>query len=517
MKRAILIGALALFTAAPLFAVRFLPAVDLPIWIWQAHVLLHFSAYSQWYDLSWVPVPNFGSLALVPLAAIFGPELGARVLMALYVCAMVASFAYLVRQLAGRPTATELLGPIFAYNIYFYWGFLSNIIGIPVLLYTWARLTRLGPTPGRRDLLALSALSTVAYLCHLVDWLPIVIYLFVLIFISRRVSWVWLVSQSIPSVFLLLYAVQRAIGNAGLSVSGFSLEYYNSVVDKLASLVAPLNLFQRLDPFQPPVPVLAASVLLLVSLVAFTVSRLNPQIKRGKGFDCAPLFYTSILLLIVAVFIPFQAIGGMTPVDQRLVFPAFIALFAVLGRNATARWQAVLAILICVATVITHGIMFVSADNQLRVVYSALQARSTSETAFTVMLEAPYGIRGGCAKTLGNAGFGVPVLMHLGYLDLVERGGGPASFQDVGALRPLPDLSFPVASEWASLVPEAAPEKLVADVKSLSQYYDQFVFLGCSEDLQSLNSIWRSDDSLVDRGTYFVILDLKDTQSGRAP
>ena len=110
---------LAALTAVPLFTVRFLPVFDYPHWVYQAHVLTHYAHYREWYHISWAPTPNLGStVALLLLTPLFGAELGAKLLLALYAFAMVVAFAYLVRGTARSSSALELLGPILPYSTF---------------------------------------------------------------------------------------------------------------------------------------------------------------------------------------------------------------------------------------------------------------------------------------------------------------------------------------------------------------------------------------------------------------
>src|SRR5262245_37522483 len=175
-----LVIAVAVISMVPVTVVRFLPTFDYPHWVYQANVIAHFSDFQGWYTLSWKPVPNLGStIPLLFLTPIFGAELSTKILVAFYACTMILSFAYLVRGFTRGPTNTELFGSVLVYNYFFYNGFLSYIIGFPILLTTLGKIIRISSQPSRRDLAILSLLSTLSYLCHLFVWLPIAIYIII--------------------------------------------------------------------------------------------------------------------------------------------------------------------------------------------------------------------------------------------------------------------------------------------------------------------------------------------------
>jgi hypothetical protein len=77
----LLLLGMAVLTVIPVLIVRFLPMQDYPQWLFQAHVIAHFSSFANTYSISWTSIPNLGStLPLLALTPLFGAEAAGKIL-----------------------------------------------------------------------------------------------------------------------------------------------------------------------------------------------------------------------------------------------------------------------------------------------------------------------------------------------------------------------------------------------------------------------------------------------------
>jgi hypothetical protein len=528
------IATLALASILPLFAVRFLPFFDYPHWVYQANIIAHYPEFRQWYTLNWMPVPNLGStLPLLALTPIFGPELGAKILVAGYACGMILAFAYLARGIAGAPTGYELLGSIVVYNYFFYNGFLSYIVGLPVLLAVLGVLVRTPSQPSRAQVAIVSLLSIIAYLCHLFVWIPIVFYLMTTVFVTRTHRPILLLSQALPGFLLLAYVLQKR--------DSIPTQYYDSLANKLFSIVGPNLPFQRVDPFAAPIPILLLNIVILSFIGLLFIRALykslsgnappmpvlgtdgRGQARKGSRLEAflrvglrssashsaSSLLIVCIGLLVAAVTLPFTWFGGMGAVDQRFVFTAYVILLAGLGAAATTRFRQSFAMPLALSVLLAHTIAFIAAGNQLRMVHDAIRARPRDASVFVAALRHPP-MYGSCeSPNILNAGSGIFALQWFPLYDAVERGGAIASSFGTAALQPASTAGYPMA--FGQFQTEEERNRLVVDSADMSNTYDYLFLFGCPQDVHPIEAKLRSRFVLVDEGRYYAIIKLRDS------
>jgi hypothetical protein len=348
--------ALSVAAVLPIFLVRYAPLYDYYNWVYQGRIvadLLHagpdaYASAHRYYDLSQTPTPN--TLAPVGtglLTMILSSDAAGRVFLAASVLLFAGGYAYLVRTMQGRPTVMELFGFPWAAGYFYYKGYESYLFSLPVAFIAIARLHRIyarrSPGPTVTELAALTLLGAVLFLCHLIGWLVFAAALAAYgVALVRRGDRRWaarVAATTAPTlVMLLIYTVSRMQDH---TVATIYYRHLGFSVDKLVSMMDPLMLFLRADPFPsivPLFPVNAAALALLALIVAVNVERWRPS---------RPAFVVALMLAAGALLIPFANFSDLNRPDERLVLPALlIGLAALPWKTFSARRGAGLALIV---------------------------------------------------------------------------------------------------------------------------------------------------------------------------
>jgi hypothetical protein len=489
---------LALISAIPIGLVHFLPLFDYPHWVYQAHVLSHYVDYQSWYKVNWMPVPNLGStLPLLLLAPLVGAEVGTKVLLAIYAVTMVLGFAYCVRSITGRPVVTELVGPILVYNYFFYNGFLSYTLGLPIILVAIGFMIRFGTKLNRSHLVVIALLSCAAYLCHLFIWLPLLLAISIGV-ITRKLNQILLLSQLPPILLLIVYTYNRN------SSGGIDFQPYESVPNKLFSLFGPDQMFQRADPLETILPIMILNVItfLIIAWLSFRAIRSATTTKSMDSTRFLALF--TIYLFISAILIPFTWFAGMGSIDQRLSYSAYMIALVLVAATSAGQVYRGFPILLSLAVVIVHSINFVGYDSQLREVHQAIQTRPPNASVYVASLRHPP-LYGACeTDTLLNAGNGVFALQWFPLYDAVERGGIAAQTFDTAVLQPRTNAALPM--RFGQYLSESEVNSLVKMIVQPSNIYDYVFLFGCSNDIRHAEKLLAPLGDFIDRGAIYSIL-----------
>ena len=500
----ILVVLLGLLTVAPVAMVRFLPVFDYPHWIYQAHVVANISDYREWFDLQMGPIPNLGStLFLWPMSLLLGAELAGRVLTGLYAFSMVLAFYYLVRGLSSH-SGLVFFGSVFTFNYFFYEGFLSFLLGLPVLLFTIGLSVRTrNVTPFKW--ITLTVLSVLSYLCHLFIWLPILAYTLIRVFFmvctgDRRSSVVYGTTQLLPLALLVWYIRWRT------SAETLSWNLYRSVSNKLFSLIAPLLPFSRTDPFPSVLPILAlnAAFALVIGFIIVLALRLYKANPDRSNF--AALLLTALTLIAIAALLPLEMFGGMGAVDQRFVFTGFLLLMACAGSLLPSSSRLSLAV-VSIVVIGLQCISFVYCDRNLRTIHAALDSRTLGSPIHVAAFRRPP-IYGECDPRIWDAGNGVFPLQWFPIFDIIERDLLDVRTFDTAIVvnrAGIPAVDF---GEYET----AKERQMLVDSLSTRQTlpYEYLVLVGCPVDIESVSGIWKSGrGEMVNRSTYHRLIRLR--------
>lgn len=348
--------ALSVAAVLPIFLVRYAPLYDYYNWVYQGRIvadLLHagpdaYASAHRFYELNHTPTPNISApIGIGLLTMMMSSDAAGRVFLAASVLLFAYGYAYLVRTMQGRPTVIELFGFPWAAGYFYYKGYESYLFSLPVAFIAIATLHRVyarrsaGPTV--TELAGLTLLGAGLFLCHLVGWLVFAAALAVYgASFLRRGDQRWaaqVAATTAPALaMLLIYTVTRMQDHTVASV------YYRHLgfsVDKLVSMMDPLMLFLRADPFPsivPLFPVNAAALALLALIVVVNVERWRPSM---------PPFVAASMLAAGALVIPFANFSDLNRPDERLVLPALlIGLAALRWKAFSARRGAGLALVV---------------------------------------------------------------------------------------------------------------------------------------------------------------------------
>ncbi len=402
---------LAAGAGAALTAPRFLPFYDYSEWLLQGQIVHDLwtgatsdgAPVAQSYTLLPVPVPNLAApVGVALLASVLPIEVAGRVFLILGVLGFASGYAFLVRRLQGRATVLELTGLLWAFGYFLQRGYVSYLFALPIAFVGIGLLTPVLRQHVHRSRLAvLVAIQVLAFLAHLVAWGVLAVtvgcYALALYRRSRRREAAGLAATVAPTVALLAWytAASPTVGH---------LAPYGSLRDKALSLIEVFQFFLRLDPYPGVVPVFPAQLLVtaaLVGIVAWNVRR-----RRLLAALRTPPAAAALLLLAMAVLDPLGNVNSLTKPDQRLLFPAVLLLLAALPWRPV-RWRPAAVVgAVVLATLVLHGVAWVSLDAPLQRALDTLRATVPPDARVATLAVAADG---GCGPGPGPS-IGIPAL-----------------------------------------------------------------------------------------------------------
>lgn len=402
--------ALSVVAVLPIFLVRYAPLYDYYNWVYQGRIvadLLHagpdsYAAAHRYYELRHTPTPNIAApFGIGLLTMLMSSDAAGRVFLAATVLLFAGGYAYLVRTIQGRPTVVELFGFPWAAGYFYYKGYESYLFSLPVAFIAIALVHRVyarrSPGPTWIELAGLALLGAVLFLCHLVAWLIFAAALAVYgVALVRRGDRRWaaqLAATTVPALaMLLVYTVSRMQDHTVATV------YYRHLgfsVDKLVSMMDPLMLFLRADPFPsivPLFPVNAAALALLALVVVVDVERRRPSM---------PPVVVASMLAVGALVIPFANFSDLNRPDERLVLPALLIGFAALPWKAFSPWRGAGLALVVAAVFAFHFAADTHASRLALRIDAATAAVVPPEATVLTLTVNEGALHGGCT---GNAG-----------------------------------------------------------------------------------------------------------------
>ncbi len=150
------------------------PLVDLPGHMGRYAVELDATSpiLSQWYDFRWRLIGNSGvDLLIVPMARVFGLELGVKLIILAIPAMTTAGFLLIAREVHGRVPPTAFFALPLAYGHPFLFGFVNFALGVAFTLLAfalWLRMTRLRRTRWRPAVF--SVIACVIWVTHTFAW-----------------------------------------------------------------------------------------------------------------------------------------------------------------------------------------------------------------------------------------------------------------------------------------------------------------------------------------------------------
>jgi len=167
--------AIVLLSALPLLWPSIPPLVDLPGHMGRYRVELDIGSHpalQQFYGFKWSMIGNLGvDLLIIPVAKIFGIELGTKLIVLAIPPLTVAGFLWVAREVHARVPPTAYFAIPFAYGHPFIFGFINFALSMAFALLAfglWLRLARLGHPLMRAAIFI--PLSVVIWFTHTFGW-----------------------------------------------------------------------------------------------------------------------------------------------------------------------------------------------------------------------------------------------------------------------------------------------------------------------------------------------------------
>lgn len=139
---------LVVIAAVPLILPVTPPLTDLPEHMGRYRIQLSDPASPlrmHYFDFHWAFIANLGfDLAIVPMAALFGLELGTKLLVIGLVVTTATGMLWIAAEAHGRVPPTALFALPLAYSFPFIWGFVNYLMSMALALNAYALWLRLG-------------------------------------------------------------------------------------------------------------------------------------------------------------------------------------------------------------------------------------------------------------------------------------------------------------------------------------------------------------------------------------
>ena len=340
------VAALALLAALPLIWPTVPPLVDLPGHMGRFRVELeiaHSPVLQHFYSFHWALIGNLGlDLLIIPIAKIFGLELGTKLIVLAIPPMTVAGFLWVAREVHGRVPPTALFAIPFAYGHPFIFGFVNFALSMAFAFLAfalWLRLARLGHIWLRAALFV--PLSMALWVVHTYGWGALGVMAFSAELVRQYDSGKNVVRAGLASALQCLSLAPpillMLIWRSGQHVGGETGDWFNWSAKYLWLISALRDRWYIFDFLS-----VAAMLLLLFEAIR------SPRLSFSRNLAASALF-----LLLVYLMLP-RIVFGSAYADMRLVpYLIAVAVIAIRFRDtadaAFARrfaWLAMLFVLL---------------------------------------------------------------------------------------------------------------------------------------------------------------------------
>jgi hypothetical protein len=311
------VAALALLAALPLLWPGIPPMVDLPGHMGRYRVELDIASsptLQHFYSFHWALIGNLGiDLLIIPVAKIFGLELGTKLIVLAIPPLTVAGFLWVAREVHGRVPPTALFAIPFAYGHPFIFGFANFALSMAFAFLAfalWLRLARLGHVWLRAGLFV--PISMAIWVVHTYGWGTLGVMAFSAELVRQYDSGRKLVraglAASLHCLSLAPPLLLMLIWRSGQHVGGETGDWFNWRAKYLWLISALRDRWYLFDFLS------VAAILLLL----FEALR-SPRLSFSRNLAASALF-----LLLVYLLLP-RIVFGSAYADMRLV-PYLIAV-----------------------------------------------------------------------------------------------------------------------------------------------------------------------------------------------
>ena len=336
------------------------PLVDLPGHMGRFRVeldLAHSPDLQRYYTFKWALIGNLGvDLLILPMAKIFGLELGIKLIVMTIPPLTVAGFLWVAREVHNRIPPTALFALPFALSHPFMFGFVNFSLSMALAFLAfglWLRLARLDRTRLRGWLFV--PISFVIFVAHAFGWGALGMLCFSAEAVrqhDRGISW-WrsglhaAAQASVMALPILLMLLWRT-GSAGSSAHDW-FDFSSKFFYIESALRDRWDLFDR------------SSIAVVFMMLVVTFARRELGFSRNLGFS-------AFVLCLCFVCLP-RILFGSAYADMRLApFIFAVALIAIRFRGQTplrfARMLAAIGLAFYVARIAATSISLALAANQ---------------------------------------------------------------------------------------------------------------------------------------------------------
>lgn len=363
-----------------IWAFRFLPLYDYPIWLYEVHLMRELSQpwFSMVYEVVSAPVPNLGLVGIVWVLSFVVPlEAAGKIFLTLCVIGMPWAFWYCARRIAGNvETPVACFGFPFAFNIFFFGG-QAFLFGFAVLLFVigffFPKLNALKT----RDWAVLSILFLILYFVHAIAFvLAVVVFLGAIATSeSRQRKLALFVMSLVPA---LICTTWYYIG--ATSTSGTELQW--SLWGVAQNVVKSPLLFIKSFGIPTPFPLTLLNGFWALALL-FLVFAAVMRARTSKA--CDKRFTIPIIILFVLMFLLPEVLFGVYRPGARFSFPLmFLILLSVSRIQLSTQWRTV-AVTVAAGVLLYNIFHFASVNRQMSELYDDLQTSVKSDTTFCVV------------------------------------------------------------------------------------------------------------------------------------
>ncbi len=346
-----LLGALVLLATVPLLWPSIPPLTDLPEHMGRYRIELAGAASplrARFYDFHWSFIANLGvDLLIVPVSAVFGLELGVKLIVIGIVALTVLGSLWVAREAHGRVPPTALFALPLAYSFPLIWGFLNFLLAMALALNAYALWLRLGRQQRWRLRAGLFVpIGMLLTTAHIFGWAVLCLLAYAAEVVRARdaghalLPSLWrgaLACLPLAPPILLLVAWRSGDAN------GRNEDWFHWTAKYVYIISALRNHWQLLD---------LACIYLLWALAAFGMVGVWLRMNRTLGI-------AALMLILAYVLLP-RILLGSAYADMRLApYVMLVAVIALALKSASPRQSATVAALAIALFVLRIGILTV--------------------------------------------------------------------------------------------------------------------------------------------------------------
>ena len=231
---------------------RFIPLLDYPNWLVEAHIIGKLfsgtGAYDALWELNWTPTPNILIPTIMGFLAQYMPvEIVGKFMLTLYFVLFPLGLLLLGKANRAGGVSGFTLVAFWVFNSAFFWGYISYVISLVFVWFTILFLHSLTNRSHRFNFLLFAGLSTLTYFTHLMGYVVVLTLVgsFSLIcWIEKKRTIQWYM-PAFAQIFPLFALVSYTIARLEEKDVSSSTVFYTSLLNKLSSFFEPFLVAMR--------------------------------------------------------------------------------------------------------------------------------------------------------------------------------------------------------------------------------------------------------------------------------